>query len=388
LGGFGRDNRLWSLDPDEGSMDLNTGTDALAFAFRPDSRQLWMADSTGTIRLWDLERRAEIDRFSAHVGAAHSIRLLPDGRILSAGGDDALRVWQPRPSGIAQLEGYPHSLRTLAVSPDARWLATAGLHSEVFLWDLRDHRRAGLYPHPGAQSSAVAFGPDGSFATASADGLVRLWNTSAPDPIWIESLAPATNAWGLAFSPDGRRLYAASQRETVTILDPATGERLHTIGGLGNVVDGLAVSPDGRLLAVCNKIQLSVWLADGSRELWHAPANPNRSAAFSPDGQWIATGDQDGAISLWEVAAAGSVRRRLPGHAASVSGVSFSPDGRRLVSSSFDGQVKVWDWTAGAELLTLPLPAGGQAWHVVFTPDGKTIAAAGGDGLVTLWKTE
>ena len=55
-------------------------------------------------------------------------------------------------------------------------------------------------------------------------------------------------------------------------------------------------------------------------------------AAFSPDGKLIATGDKDGAVSLWEVASAGRVRRRLPGHAAAVSGVSFHPDGSRLVS--------------------------------------------------------
>src|SRR6185369_15129728 len=108
----------------------------------------------------------------------------------------------------------------------------------------------------------------------------------------------------------------------------------------------LAVSPDGRLLALCQKVKLSVRRADDLRELWSTPARPDRCAAFSPDGKWIATGDQDGAVSLWEVALAGRVQRTLRGHAASVSGVTFHPDGSRLVSCSLDGRVKVWDWRA------------------------------------------
>jgi YVTN family beta-propeller protein len=206
--------------------------------------------------------------------------------------------------------------------------------------------------------------------------------------LWEQSLKPADEAFWLAYAPDGRRLYVASQTDTIFVLDAATGRRLQTITGLENVLDGLAVSPDGRLLAICQKVKMSVWLADGSRQLWEVPNNPDRCAAFSPDGKWIATGDLDGKVSLWEVASEGRVHRTLNGHAATVTGVSFHPDGSRLVSSSFDGQVKVWDWKAGVELLTLPLPGGGLAWHAIFSPDGKTIAAAGGDGNVTLWKTE
>jgi WD40 repeat protein len=206
--------------------------------------------------------------------------------------------------------------------------------------------------------------------------------------IWETSLKPAADAYWLVYSPDGQKLYAASQAKTTTVLDSATGERLSTIDGLVNVVDGLAISPDGRLLAICQKVKLTVWFADGSRKLWETRANPERCAAFSPDGKWIATGDQDGTVSLWEVASAGRVRRTLSGHTASVSGVNFHPDGSRLVSCSFDGQIKVWELKSGAELLTLPLPGGANAWHAVFSPDGKTIAAASGDGAVTLWKTE
>jgi WD40 repeat protein/serine/threonine protein kinase len=388
FGGYGADNRVWSIDAEEGSLDVSSSGDALWFAFSPDSQRLVLADHQGTIRLWDLDRRAEIERISAHIGNVNGLLWLSDGRIFSAGADGAVRIWESQRSGLEQLKGYRSSLRTLAFSGDSRFLAAAGIGRDVFLWNVAGSFLAGTYTNHTHNAAAVAFGPDGRVATAGGDQSVQVWNPATLETTWASSIAPASVAYWVAFSPDGRRIYAASNRDTLTILDSATGKHLGSITGLGEIVDGLAVSPDGRLLAICQKVKLSVWLADGSRELWQVPANPDRCAAFSPDGKWIATGDQDGEVSLWEVASAGRVHRTLRSHSASVSGVSFHPDGSRLVSSSKDGTVKVWDWRAGVELLTLPAPGGGILWHAVFSPDGRTVAAAGGDGVVTLWKTE
>jgi len=387
-GGYGSDNRVWSLNAEEGSLDVSRSGDAVWFAFSGDSRQLAVADHLGTIRLWDLERRAEIDRFSAHVGGVNSVEWLPDGRILSSGSDGAVRIWELRRSGVEQFKGYPSSLRTLAFSPDSRWVAAAGVAPQVFIWDAAGGFLAGIYTNHLGDANAVAFSPEGQVATTGGDRMVRVWDPVTLKTVWASSLAPDSIAYWIVYSPDGRRIYAASNKETLTVLDAATGKHLSSIKGLEDVVDGLAISPDGHLLALCEKVRLSVWQADGSRELWNVPAKPDRCAAFSPDGKWIATGDQDGKVSLWEVASAGQVHRTLRGHAGSVSGVSFSPDGSRLVSCSKDGLVKLWDWRAGVELLTLPVPGGGILWHAVFSPDGKTIAAAGGDGIVTLWKTK
>ena len=389
LGGFKRDNRVWNLASEaEGSLDLSIGADALSYDFSPDSRQLLVADGTGMIRVWDLERRVEVECISAHVGGTQSVQWLTEGRILSAGADGLVKIWQAQWSGVVELEEYPASLRTLAFSPDSRWLVAAGIASEVWIWDAARGHLTGTYTNHVGQTSAVAFIRDGLVASASQDQTVRLWNPESLETKWTDSLAPAAQAWWIAFSPNGRFLYALSHRDTLTVLNAATGERLNSIGGLENTLDGLAISPDGNLLALCQKVKLSVRRANDLTELWSAAALPERCVAFSPDGQWIATGEKDRVVSLWEVASGGRVRRVLRGHTASVSGVSFHPDGSRLVSCSFDGKVKIWDWRAGAELLTLPLPGGGVAWHVVVSPDGKMIAAAGGDGVVTLWKID
>lgn len=364
-------------------MDLGKATRDVSFS--GDSRQLLVTDATGTIRLWDLTRRDEVERFS---GQSRSAQLLADGRIFSSGRDGRIRIWQARESDILGLKGYPAALRTLTFSADGKFLVAAGLDRQVFIWNVHSGQLAGIYTNHLAGACAVASSPDGRVATASFDQRVQVWEPASRRLIWETSLKPAADAYWLAYAPDGKTLYAASQEKTMTVLDATTGKRLSSIDGLVNVVDGLAVSPDGQLLAICQKVKLSVWFADGSRQLWETQANPERCVSFSPDGKWIATGDQDGAVSLWEVSSAGRVRRTFSGHTAAVSGVCFHPDGSRLVSCSFDGQIKVWELKSGAELLTLLLPGGANAWHAVFSPDGKTIAAAGGDGVVTLWKTE
>jgi serine/threonine protein kinase/WD40 repeat protein len=390
FGGSTRDNRVWDLeDAEAGSLDLMTGAAVVGYDFSPDSRQVLAAEASGMIRLWDLERRTEVDRFAAHAGTALSVQWLPDRWILSSGGDGA-RVWRARHPGALEFPVHPMSLRCVAFSPDSRRLAAAGTAALVSVLDLAGSRPAQNYTDSPGTVYSVAIRHDGMVASAGMDA-VELWDPVSFEKKWRYVLAPAPSVYWIAFSPDGSRLYVASHADMLSVLDAATGKQLRSISGLGKTLDGLAVSPDGRLLALCQKSdqeKLSVRSADDLHELWHAPSFTERCAAFSPDGKWIATGDRDGAVSLWEVAAEGRVRRKMRGHAATVTGVNFHPDGSRLVSCSFDGSVKVWDWKTDTDLLTLPLPGGGQAWHVAWSPDGSTIAAAGEQGMVTVWRVE
>ena len=68
--------------------------------------------------------------------------------------------------------------------------------------------------------------------------------------------------------------------------------------------------------------------------------------AFSPDGQDLAVGSQQGTISIWSVAQPTKprLRFRLPGHRGIVTNLAFDAQGQRLASATgIDPLVEVWD---------------------------------------------
>lgn len=97
--------------------------------------------------------------------------------------------------------------------------------------------------------------------------------------------------------------------------------------------------------------------------------------AFSPDGEYLASGGQEGSLKVWEVDT-GRIVYSKP-HGGPVHSTSFSPDGKLLASASMDGKIKFWDMTTGE----LTREAEGTGWWderhvgtVYFSQDWKYVA--------------
>jgi len=146
---------------------------------------------------------------------------------------------------------------------------------------------------------------------------------------------------GIAFSPDSRILASGSEDNLVLLREVATGNEIRRLEGHKYV----AFSPNGKLLVSgSNDSTIRLWdVATGHevRQLFGNEIMGEKSVAFSPNGRLIASASGENTVRLWEVAT-GRETQRLSGHTDHVLSVAFSPDGRFVASGSKDGTVRLW----------------------------------------------
>jgi WD40 repeat protein len=164
-----------------------------------------------------------------------------------------------------------------------------------------------------------------------------------------------------------------------------------TLSGHHSVVDKLAFSPDGRILATVSDDKTAILWDVTRRTPLGPPLVGHRdkvaSVAFSHDGRTLATGSTDKTVILWDVTRRTPLGPPLVGHTDTVWSVAFSPDDRTLASSDRDGKVLFWDVArrTGPTLLGPGLKGRSDTYSVAFSPNGHILATASGDHTATLW---
>ncbi|HID68657.1 MAG TPA: WD40 repeat domain-containing protein [Roseibacterium sp.] len=119
-----------------------------------------------------------------------------------------------------------------------------------------------------------------------------------------------------------------------------------------------------------------------------SPDGSVTAVAFSPDGQRIVSGSEDGTLRLWDAQTGAPIGEPLRGHESFVASVAISPDGQRVVSGSWDNTLRLWDAQTGA-LIGEPLRGHeGVVTSVAFSPDGQRIVSGSGDNTLRLWDAQ
>ena len=212
-------------------------------------------------------------------------------------------------------------------------------------------------------------------------------------PELVVQTGHAKRADGIAFSPDGRLVATSGDDMLVKIWDAATARELRSLAHTAPA-RAVAFSPDGaRLAAGAFDGQIKIWDAASGRELQSLKTSDQTSTrrrinalAFSPDGRWLVTGGNDGAVRLWDTTS-GAEAQAIKGHAAEVLSIAFAADGRRVASGARDGAIKIWDASGGREVASLAGHTGAVA-SIAFSGDGKKLISGGADKTVKLWDVE
>jgi WD40 repeat protein len=346
------------------------GDGVMSLAFAPDGTRLACGVRNG-VQLWDATSAKALYTVSTketYPAPAFSA----DGKLLVVMDSWRAITFREAATGreLGRTPGGCVLGKSFGLSADGKTLAASEYHCGAFhLFDVPTGKPR---PEPAGHRSrphGTAFAADGRVATGgSLDGTIHVWDVASGasllriqrQPEWVRDIA---------FSPDGRLLFATWTDDNLWVCDAATGERQHVL----KLED--PDRPDTYQSAI--SMHLS---ADGKRLVAFSYYYPRKNQGGPHYQETLITG--------WDARTRKQLFRRRR------SGIdswhALSPDGRVLAVTESAGRLfgekdvgprpmRLEDVATGELVLTFPA-LDGQTWPLAFSPDGRLLAAAHDDG--------
>ncbi len=395
-GGLDTSVRLWN--PHDGQpvapplSGHNRSINAIAFS--PDGKVVASASADQSIRLWEVASGHEVRLLRGHAQEVMAVAYLPDGHGLVSGcKDGSVWLWDPRTTDVAR--GTPltaNGILQFTFLPDSTSGAVVTTEGVVQIWELDDLRVQETIEALGSDNRMVASSPDGRLlASTNASGKVGIWDIKQRRRLPDLTAASEKTFVFLKFTSDGSQLVTAALEPTcpITRWDVATWAQTGK-WELGVTPITGDVSTSGRFaVAGLNDGSLAVLdCATGRSRRLRVAAGAITSAAFSRDETILATGNDQGALSLWNTKTWQLLCLPLSGHRLPIYRIAFSDDGRRIATAGGSGQeaVILWDVPTRRPIATLQGDGENFNW-ISFSPDGNTIASVALDvGKLNLWR--
>ena len=372
-----------------------SGKPVRSVAFNPTGDAL-AATSDSAVALFNVATGAPLGRpLSGTTGVVYSLAFGPHGETIAAGGSSGtIDVWDlARPSQPPlALQGL-QIVYGIAFSPDGRSLAAGGRRATA-VWDLAGHRRLAelLTGHQGGVAS-VAFSRDGRIlASAGADRTISLWENRVGAPFGSPLVRRKSGATLVAISPDGRAIASAGPDGQIYISNRVSGTLERVLRASGGPVSDLVFDPGTRVLAASYLDgAIRLWDVAAARQLGaplQAHSGPVLAIAFDHDGSRLVSGGVNGTVRLWDVRAHRMLGRPLTGDFGTVRAVAFSPDGATVAAGGDGRAIRLWSARTQTPLDPPLIAQGDTVFALAYSPDGRLLASGGADDTVRIWKID
>lgn len=371
----------------------------------------------GTSILWDVNKGKQIYTLTGHSEMVSAVSFShKDDRIVTGSRDGTARIWDAQ-SGemLRKLEGYATSFFSLEFSEDDQRIIT-GINRDVGTWNSRTGKLIHILGGNSSVNSIAsairqnkirtdteigqtiqlhyhkslihiaAFSTDGKFIiTGSPDGKGQIWDNRTRT-VLHELNYPTGHNFVAEFNEQGNKVVTGNYQGEISIWNVATGQREMTLTSSSNPVYSIAIARDSRYVATgCQDGSVTVFDTETHRQI---PMKKHDrvaiTVAFSPDGRSLVSGSYDTSVRISDIET-GQPRLELPLGAETLNKVAFSLSGDRIITTSSNGAIAIWDAIKPGKALFTWRNPGSSVFVGAFSPDGRQVVTGSADGTARLW---